>query len=387
MSNNNAVFGGNVSANYYSGNGGGLTNISSSSHNHDSSYASASHNHDSSYASASHTHSGYASSSHNHDSSYASASHNHDSKYIPKFLGEHNADNADPRGMVLHEWRATTTYLGFGAGYWHTQNYARIQTIHAPGNVNNFRMQIASQNSWIDLYFSGTLAMNTAWSQGSDLRIKCDVNKIEDNECLSIIRNISMYKYKLKEARQQKRYKSHLNYGFIAQDVLKYLPQSVSSNPRAIPSIHKPCTIIDDILELDDIDDYIDKHGNIFKYEYEANIEDVLELVLFGDFPNDEKDKVKLRITEVITNKRFRFVKVEGDLDLTKKWFVFGNIVDDYLSLEHSMIHNVGIGAIKCIDNDVINLKNEIKLLQDENKLLKNKLNMLSNHIGLGDII
>jgi hypothetical protein len=289
--------------------------------------------------------------------------------------------------MVLHEWRATTTYLGFGAGYWHTQNYARIQTIHAPGNVNNFRMQIASQNSWIDLYFSGTLAMNTAWSQGSDLRIKCDVNKIEDNECLSIIRNISMYKYKLKEARQQKRYKSHLNYGFIAQDVLKYLPQSVSSNPRAIPSIHKPCTIIDDILELDDIDDYIDKHGNIFKYEYEANIEDVLELVLFGDFPNDEKDKVKLRITEVITNKRFRFVKVEGDLDLTKKWFVFGNIVDDYLSLEHSMIHNVGIGAIKCIDNDVINLKNEIKLLQDENKLLKNKLNMLSNHIGLGDII
>ena len=55
MNNNNAAFGGNVSANYYSGNGGGLTNISSSSHNHDSSYASASH-----------THSGYASSTHDH---------------------------------------------------------------------------------------------------------------------------------------------------------------------------------------------------------------------------------------------------------------------------------------------------------------------------------
>ena len=60
------MLGGNVSANYYSGNGGGLTNISSSSHNHDGSYASSSHNHDSSYASASHTHSGYASSTHNH---------------------------------------------------------------------------------------------------------------------------------------------------------------------------------------------------------------------------------------------------------------------------------------------------------------------------------
>ena len=66
MNNNNAAFGGNVSANYYSGNGGGLTNISSSSHNHDSSYASASH-----------THSGYASSTHNHDGTYASSSHNH----------------------------------------------------------------------------------------------------------------------------------------------------------------------------------------------------------------------------------------------------------------------------------------------------------------------
>ena len=365
MGNNNAAFGGAVSAASFSGNGSGLTNISSSSHNHDTAYASVSH-----------THTGY-----------ATTTHNHNSIYIPKFLGTNSADNADPRGMNLHEGVAVTTYLGFGAGYWHSQNYARIQTIHAQGNVNNFRMQIASQNSWIDLYFSGTLAMNTAWSQGSDLRIKCDVNKIEDNECLSIIRNISMYKYKLKEARQQKRYKSHLNYGFIAQDVLNYLPQSVSSNPKAIPSIHKPCTIIDDILELDDIDDYIDKHGNIFKYEYEAKIDDVLELVLFGDFPNDEKDKVKLRITEVITNKKFRFVKVEGDLDHMKKWFVFGNIVDDYLSLEHSMIHNVGIGAIKCIDNDVINLKNEIKLLSSCNNLLKNKLNMLSNHIGIGDII
>ena len=77
MNNNNAVFGGNVSANYYSGNGGGLTNISSSSHNHDGTYASSSHNHDSSYASASHTHSGYASSTHNHDGTYASSSHNH----------------------------------------------------------------------------------------------------------------------------------------------------------------------------------------------------------------------------------------------------------------------------------------------------------------------
>jgi hypothetical protein len=88
MSNNNAAFGGNVSANYYSGNGGGLTNISSSSHNHDSRYSLTSHNHDSSYASASHnhdsiysltshTHSGYASSSHNHDGTYATTTHTH----------------------------------------------------------------------------------------------------------------------------------------------------------------------------------------------------------------------------------------------------------------------------------------------------------------------
>ena len=76
-------------------------------------------------------------------------------------------------------------------------------------------------------------------------------------------------------------------------------------------------------------------------------------MVLYGDFPNDEKENVKLRITEVITNIKFRIVKVDKDLDYTKKWFVFGNIVDELLSLEHSMIHNVGIGAIKCIDNYV----------------------------------
>ena len=375
------MLGGNVSANYYSGNGGGLTNISSSSHNHDGSYASSSHNHDSRYSLTSHNHDGtYASSTHNHDGSYASSSHNHNGSYISKFTG-------DPRGMNLNEGAELPTYIGFGATYWHSQNYAAIQTIHAPGDQPAFSLYISSGNAWVRMYYNGGLAMNTGWTQGSDLRIKCDINKIEDNECLSIIRNISMYKYKLKETRQQKRYKSHLNYGFIAQDVLNFLPQSVFSTKNTIPSIHKPCTIIDDILELDDIDDYIDKHGNIFKYEYEAKIDDILELVLYGDFPSDNKENVKLRITEVITNKKFRIVKVDKDIDYTKKWFVFGNIVDDFLSLEHNMIHNVGIGAIKCIDNDVIILKNDIKILQDENKLLKNKLNLLSNHIGLGDII
>ena len=60
--------------------------------------------------------------------------------------------------------------------------------------------------------------------------------------------------------------------------------------------------------------------------------------------------------------------------------------MDDLLSLEHSMIHNVGIGAIKCIDKEVTNLKNEIDLLKEENQILKNKLNILSNHIGIGNL-
>ena len=58
------------------------------------------------------------------------------------------------------------------------------------------------------------------------------------------------------------------------------------------------------------------------------------------------------------------------------------------------MIHNVGIGAIKCIDNEVTQLKDEIILLKNENTLLKDeiillkeKLNLLSNHIGFGNII
>ena len=292
----------------------------------------------------------------------------------------------DPRGMNLNEGAHLPTYLGFGATYWHNQNYAYIQTLHISGDQPAFSLYIVSGNAWVRMYYNGGLAMNTGWTQGSDLRIKSDINKIEDNECLSIIRNISMYKYKLKESRQQKKYGKYMNYGFIAQDVLNYLPQSVSAYKSSIPSIHKSCTIIDDILELDDIDDYTDKHGNIFKYEYEAKIDDILELVLYGDLPRDDKEGLKLRITQVITNKKFRIAKLDKEIDYTKKWFVYGNIVDDLLSLEHSMIHNVGIGAIKCIDKEVTNLKNEIDLLKEENQILKNKLNILSNHIGIGNL-
>ena len=298
---------------------------------------------------------------------------------ISKFTG-------DPRGMNLNEGLHLPTYLGFGATYWHTQNYASIQTLHVSGDQPAFSLYINSGNAWVRMYYNGGLAMNTGWTQGSDIRIKFDINKIEDNECLSIIRNISMYKYKLKESRQQKKYGKYMNYGFIAQEVLNYLPQSVSAYKSGIPSIHKSCTIIDDILELDDIDDYTDKYGNIFKYEYEAKIDDILELVLYGDLPRDDKEGLKLRITQVITNKKFRIAKLDKEIDYTKKWFVYGNIVDDLLSLEHSMIHNVGIGAIKCIDKEVTNLKNEIDLLKEENQILKNKLNIISNHIGIGNL-
>jgi hypothetical protein len=312
--------------------------------------------------------------------------HNHEGTYL-------KYQSLDGRfGTVLHNWGYNYTYLGFGAGSWHTQNYAYIRTIQAAGDVGTFVLQFVCSSAWINMYYNGGLAMNTNWTQGSDLRIKFDINKIEDDECLSIIRNINMYKYKLKEARQQKRYGNYMNYGFIAQDILKYLPQAVSSRRNVIPSIHKPCTIIGDILELDDIDDYVDKFNNIFKFEYEAKINDVLELLIYEDFSNN--DKIKLQIIEIITNTKYRILKVDGNIDYNKKYFVYGNIVDDNLSLEHSMIHNVGIGAIKCIDNEVTQLKDEIILLKNENTLLKDeiillkeKLNLLSNHIGFGNII
>jgi hypothetical protein len=312
--------------------------------------------------------------------------HNHDGTYL-------KYQSIDGRlGTALHNWGYNYTYLGFGAGAWHTQNYAYIRTIQAAGDVGTFVLQTVCSSAWINMYYSGGLAMNTNWTLGSDLRIKFDINKIEDDECLSIIRNINMYKYKLKEARQQKRYGNYMNYGFIAQDILKYLPQAVSSRRNVIPSIHKPCTIIGDILELDDINDYVDKFNNVFKFEYEPKINDVLELLIYEDFSNNEK--IKLQIIEIFTNKKYRIINVEGVIDYNKKYFVYGNIVDDNLSLEHSMIHNVGIGAIKCIDNEVTQLKDEIILLKNENTLLKDeiillkeKLNLLSNYVGFGNII
>ncbi len=283
-------------------------------------------------------------------------------------------------------------YLALGAGYWHTQNYAYIWTLQADTPVTKFSLEIVCGSAWFHMFYDGNIAVNKALVAGSDSRIKFNINKIEDDECLSIIRNINMYKYKFKEARQQKIYGNYMNYGFIAQDILKYLPQAVSSLKSAIPSIHRTCTIIGDILELDNIDDYVDKFNNVFKFEYEAKINDVLLLLIYDEFSNNER--IKLQIISIITNKKYRILKVDGDIDYNKKYFVYGNIVDDNLSLEHNMIHNIGIGAIKCIDNNVTHLKDEIILLKDKNILLKNeiillkeKLNLLSNHVGFGNII
>ena len=368
-------------------------------HNHDGTYSFSGHNHDYRYAWWDHYHDDrYARLVHNHDTAYSLLGHNHDTVYSKLGHGhDYSPSNHNHEGTYLkyqsidgrlgvsfaNSWY-NWVFLAFGAGHWHTANYAYMRTIQVSGDVGTFVLHTQSGNAWIYMYYNGGMAMGSNWVLNSDSRTKFDIQEIKDNECLSIIRNINMYKYKLKEARHQKRYGSNTNYGFIAQDVLKHLPQAVSSTRKSIPSIHKPCTIIEDILELDNIDDYVDKYNNVIKYDYKAKIDDILELLIFEDFAGEVK--LNLKIIEVITNKRFRIKKVDGEIDYEKKYFVFGNIIEDLLSLEHAMVHNVGIGAIKCIDNDVTNLKNENEILKEEIKLLKEKLNILSNHVGFGNL-
>ena len=98
----------------------------------------------------------------------------------------------------------------------------------------------------------------------------------------------------------------------------------------------------------------------------------------------------KIKIIDIITNSKFRFSLVDEykiDFDCSENLFAEGHEVNDFLSLDHNMIHNIGIGSIKYIDKNLSSVQIENNYLKDQIVLLKEKLNVLSNHLGLGEIV
>jgi len=185
----------------------------------------------------------------------------------------------------------------------------------------------------------------------SDIRTKQNIQLINNNNSLSLIRNIIPKKYNYIDDNTKK-----INYGFIAQEIQELIPGSISKNISFIPDIFTSGIISDSPYNTD---------YSIIT----INTETVL--------PTEIIQGCKLKITidgvmdiievlDIIDNRIFSTKKLnKGNV------FIYGRQILDFHSINKSDIYITMISAFKELDTLVqnkrklnIDLQNKIKVLE-----------------------
>ena len=210
----------------------------------------------------------------------------------------------------------------------------------------------------------------------SDSRIKKNIEELDDNECLDVIRNLGVKKYKYRDpiSRGTDQYVR----GFIAQDVSSIIPNSVKLSNNYIPNIYNlGNTSLESNSNSSNI--YIISSNNSIVLEKQK---DITKILLY----DEEDNRIETTLKEQINSNT---IKIETDKQLTSNVFIYGEEVYDFNTLDKNAIYTTAVGALQEVDRQqqvdkikITNLENELNILKNEVNNLKNICNDLSSRIN-----
>ena len=237
---------------------------------------------------------------------------------------------------------------------------------HTAGNLN---LSISCKQS-IHIV-SGELLVS------SDSRIKKNIEELDDSECLDVIRNLGVKKYKYRDpiSRGTDQYVR----GFIAQDVSSIIPNSVKLSNNYIPNVYNlGNTNLESNSNSSNI--YIISSNNSIVLEKQK---DITKILLY----DEEDNRIETTLKEQINSNT---IKIETDKQLTSNVFIYGEEVYDFNTLDKNTIYTTAVGALQEVDRQqqvdkakITNLENEVTILKNENIILKSQYNDLLNRITI----
>jgi hypothetical protein len=181
----------------------------------------------------------------------------------------------------------------------------------------------------------------------SDVRIKKDINDINDDSALQQILSIQPKTYKyIDEIGKGK----ETVYGFIAQQVKEVIPLAVSEITEIIPNIYKKATCNGNIITLD------------VDVSQELKIDDKIKIYI-----EDGKEDL-FKITNIDSNT----IEIDKEIN-AEKVFIYGKEVNDFHSLKKDYIFTLNVCATQEL----------YKLIQQQNIIiqdLQNRISILENN-------
>jgi len=213
------------------------------------------------------------------------------------------------------------------------------------GNINvNSNIRINNTSA----YFQSHIIIKGSIISSSDIRIKNNINDINSKYALEIISKINPKTFKYIDYFE---YGTKNNYGFIAQDIKKLIPEAIEFRKEFIPNIMKTFDINEDIIETNE--DLTSK----------LNIDDIIQII---DIDNK---KEKYKILEISSNHIKIDKKIEED-----KCFIYGKEVNDFHNLSKDIIYTLNVSAIKELNNQI---KKQKKILKTQEEILKTQEEIL----------
>ncbi len=182
----------------------------------------------------------------------------------------------------------------------------------------------------------------------SDKRIKKKIENLDSTSSLNVIRNIIPKKYEYIHDDDESKFK--VKYGFIAQEIKKELPECVSICTDYIPNINS----------------FAIYNNYLFTILNNINIKKIINNQNCNKIKVFNSDYICFYVTiiEIIDEKT---IKIKELLENNKKYFLFGEEINDFHLLNIDSINTILHSGIKGLINNInllynasINIQNEI---------------------------
>jgi hypothetical protein len=247
--------------------------------------------------------------------------------------------------------------------------------------------------------FDISIRCNAVWGvqfiASSDTRIKNNIVDIDDSNALSILRQIKPKTYGYVD--KFKRGDGSV-IGFIAQEIKEIIPKAVSIIKEFVPSFYTLCQIATTdvsniVLVTSPIDlswnalhdasgnAFVDADGNACS---DASGNKVFKIKLYDQSNNE----ITCKTTDVLDKRSF-LVDITNTKLSVGEYFLYGQEVDDFHTLDKNAIFTVVTAAVQDIDRKqlldeakIAALEGEVSSLKSENASLQSQLSALQTQMA-----
>jgi hypothetical protein len=203
-----------------------------------------------------------------------------------------------------------------------------------------------SYSAYISAAFSNSIYVQTYIINSSDIRIKKEINDIDDDGALQKLLLIQPKTYKYIDVITRG---SSIVYGFIAQQVKEVLPEAVSIVTDTIPNIYKQAKCNNNIITFEE------------DISNDLNINDKIKIY-------DDKGNEKLyKVNEINSN----IIEIDDNIN-SSDVFIYGKEINDFNALNKDYIFTLNVCATQEL----------YKLIQQQNIIiqeLQNRISILEN--------